>query len=126
MKKKFNVTGMTCSACQAHVERVVSKLPGVQCASVNLLQNTLMAEYDEERLSTQDIVAAVRAAGYDAFVPGEETGVLSPQRAVINGGDVFASGSGSSSKKSRYFCVDSVFAYLARFIHQSSIFYQRV
>ena len=82
MKKRFNVTGMTCSACQAHVERAVAQLPGVRYASVNLLQNTLTAEYDEERLHTQDIIAAVRAAGYDAFAPGEETGFLSPQRAA--------------------------------------------
>ena len=82
MKKKFNVTGMTCSACQAHVERAVTKLPGMRYASVNLLQNTLTAEYDEERLTAQDIIAAVRGAGYDAFAPGEETGFLSPQRAA--------------------------------------------
>ena len=82
MKKKFNVTGMTCSACQAHIEKAVAKLPGVRCAAVNLLQNTLIAEYDEDRLDPQDIVAAVRAAGYDAFAPGEETGFLSPQRAA--------------------------------------------
>ena len=82
MKKKFNVTGMTCSACQAHVERAVARLPGMRSAAVNLLQNTLTADYDEERLSTQDIIAAVRGAGYDAFAPGEETGFLSPQRAA--------------------------------------------
>ena len=73
---------MTCSACQTHVERAVAKLPGVRYASVNLLQNTLLTEYDEERLSSQDIIAAVRGAGYDAFCPGEETGFLSPQRAA--------------------------------------------
>ena len=82
MKKKFNVTGMTCSACQAHVEKAVAQLPGVRCAAVNLLQNTLTAEYDEERLDARDIIAAVRAAGYDAFAPGEEAGLLSPQRAA--------------------------------------------
>lgn len=82
MKKKFNVTGMTCSACQAHVERAVAKLPGVRSATVNLLQNTLITEYDEDRLNAQDIISAVRAAGYDAFAPGEEMGVISPQRAA--------------------------------------------
>ena len=82
MKKKFNVTGMTCSACQTHVERAVAKLPGMRYAAVNLLQNTLIAEYDEDRLSTQDIIAAVRGAGYDAFAPGEQAVLLSPQRAA--------------------------------------------
>lgn len=82
MKKKFNVTGMTCSACQAHVERAVAKLPGVHRAAVNLLQNTLTAEYDEDRLGAQDIVAAVRGAGYDASAPGEDAPAASPQRAA--------------------------------------------
>lgn len=82
MKKKFNVTGMTCSACQAHVERAVAKLPGVRYASANLLQNTLTAEYDEDRLNAQDIIAAVRGAGYDAFAPGEQSVLFSPQRAA--------------------------------------------
>ena len=41
MKKKFHITGMTCSSCQAHVERAVGQLPGVHGAAVNLLQNTL-------------------------------------------------------------------------------------
>ena len=39
-KKKFNVTGMTCSACSAHVEKAVSKVPGVQSVAVSLLTNT--------------------------------------------------------------------------------------
>lgn len=82
MKKKFNITGMTCSACQAHVERAVAKLPGVHSAAVNLLQNTLTAEYDEDRLGVQDIVAAVRGAGYDASAPGEDAPAASPQRAA--------------------------------------------
>lgn len=82
MKKKFNITGMTCSACQAHVERAVAKLPGVHSAAVNLLQNTLTAEYDEDRLGVQDIVAAVRGAGYDASAPGEDAPAASLQRAA--------------------------------------------
>ena len=83
MKKKFHITGMTCSSCQAHVERAVGQLPGVHGAAVNLLQNTLTAEYDEDRLNAQDIIAAVRAAGYEAYAPGEASAVfLSPQRAA--------------------------------------------
>lgn len=70
MKQKFDVTGMTCSACQAHVEKAVSHLPGVRLASVNLLQNSLLAEYDEGLVSVQDIISAVRRAGYDARVQG--------------------------------------------------------
>ena len=44
MKQKFDVTGMTCSACSAHVEKSVRKLPGVSSVAVNLLQNTMLVE----------------------------------------------------------------------------------
>ena len=46
-RKKFNVTGMTCSACSAHVEKAVSKVPGVQSVAVSLLTNTMQVQYDE-------------------------------------------------------------------------------
>ena len=70
MQRKFLVSGMTCSACQAHVEKAVSCIPGVHSAVVNLLQNTLYVEYDEDKLVPADIVSAVRRAGYD--VPSEK------------------------------------------------------
>ena len=47
MKQKFNITGMTCSACSARVEKVSNALPGMKSAAVNLLSNSMMAEYDE-------------------------------------------------------------------------------
>ena len=47
MKQKFDVTGMTCSACSAHVEKAVSKLEGIQTVNVNLLQNSMVVEYDD-------------------------------------------------------------------------------
>ena len=62
MKSKFPVSGMTCSACQAHVEKAVARVPGVRSAEVNLLQNTLYVDYDERRLTPADIVSAVRQA----------------------------------------------------------------
>ena len=47
MKKvKFNIQGMTCSSCSAHVENAVKKLDGIQKASVNLLSNNMELEYD--------------------------------------------------------------------------------
>nr|QGT50825.1 heavy metal translocating P-type ATPase [uncultured Elusimicrobia bacterium] len=82
MKQKFDVTGMTCSACQAHVEKAVSHLPGVKRAAVNLLQNSLSAEYDEALLSVQDIISAVRRAGYDARVQGVSAPLESVQSAA--------------------------------------------
>ena len=67
MKKTFLVSGMTCSACQAHVEKAVSRVPGVHSAVVNLLQNTLYVDYDENKLGPAEIVSAVRQAGYDVL-----------------------------------------------------------
>ena len=71
MKQKFDVTGMTCSACSAHVEKSVSKLEGVQCVNVNLLQNSMVVEYDDNTLGTTDIIHAVESGGYGASVQGE-------------------------------------------------------
>ncbi|MBQ3242093.1 MAG: heavy-metal-associated domain-containing protein, partial [Oscillospiraceae bacterium] len=47
MKQKFNVTGMTCSACSAHVEKSVAKLSGVSSVEVSLLTNSMQVTYDE-------------------------------------------------------------------------------
>lgn len=71
MKQKFDVTGMTCSACSAHVEKSVSKLEGVQCVNVNLLRNSMVVEYDDNALGTTDIIHAVESGGYGASVQGE-------------------------------------------------------
>lgn len=66
MKERFDVTGMTCSACSAHVENAVKKLPNVSSVSVNLLTNSMQVEYDAESISANDIVNAVVDAGYGA------------------------------------------------------------
>jgi len=71
MKQLFNITGMTCSACSAHVEKAVNKLPGIRSAAVNLLAGRMAVEYDESVLSADDIINAVTAAGYGASLPGE-------------------------------------------------------
>ena len=68
-KQKFNITGMTCSACSAHVEKAVNKLEGVKTASVSLMTNSMTAEYDEAVLSNQDIINAVIQSGYGASLP---------------------------------------------------------
>ena len=59
MKQKFDVTGMTCSACSAHVEKAVSKLEGIQTVNVNLLQNSMVVEYDDTALSADDTLACL-------------------------------------------------------------------
>lgn len=63
---KFDVGGMTCAACQAHVDRAVSKLDGVQSVAVNLLAGSMMVEYDPAQVSPDDICTAVDRAGYSA------------------------------------------------------------
>ncbi|MEE3332678.1 MAG: heavy metal translocating P-type ATPase [Ruminococcus sp.] len=64
--QKFSITGMTCSACQAHVEKAVNKLNGVDSVCVNLLSNSMEASFDEKKLSNKDIINAVKSAGYGA------------------------------------------------------------
>ncbi len=68
MKQKFDVTGMTCSACSAHVDKSVRKLDGVAEVNVNLLQNTMTVEYDESEVNDDQIIRAVIGGGYGAFV----------------------------------------------------------
>lgn len=65
-KEKYTVTGMTCAACSAAVERAVGQLPGVNSVNVNLLANNMVVEYDEGVLGPASIMAAVSHAGYAA------------------------------------------------------------
>ena len=65
--KQFIVTGMTCAACQARVEKAVSKVPGVETCSVSLLTNSMGVEGSA---SDSDIIRAVKDAGYGASVKG--------------------------------------------------------
>ena len=66
MKEKYNVTGMTCSACSSRVDKCVRKLEGVKEVNVNLLTNSMNVIYDETRLQSSAIISAVVAAGYGA------------------------------------------------------------
>ena len=69
--EKFQVTGMTCAACSAHVEKAVAGVTGVHQVNVNLLMNSMVVEYGEPA-SSQSICAAVEAAGYGASPAGTE------------------------------------------------------
>ena len=71
---KFDVGGMTCAACQAHVDRAVSKLDGVQSVAVNLLAGSMMVDYDPAQVSPDDICTAVDRAGYSASPVSTGTG----------------------------------------------------
>ena len=66
MKQKFLVTGMTCSACSAHIEKSLSKAEGIRSVNVNLLANNMMVDYDESTLKPSDISRLVEEAGYGA------------------------------------------------------------
>ncbi len=66
MNQKFSVTGMSCSACSAAVERSVGKLEGIQSVNVNLLSNSMSVDFDEAVLHKDKIIEAVIAAGYGA------------------------------------------------------------
>ena len=63
---KFDVGGMTCAACQAHVDRAVNKLDGVQSVAVNLLAGSMLVDYDPAQVTPDDICTAVDRAGYSA------------------------------------------------------------
>lgn len=69
--KRFDVTGMNCSACVAHVERSVKKLDGIQSVEVSLLTNSMKVEYDENLLNDKTIEDAVENAGYSASAQQE-------------------------------------------------------
>ncbi len=90
-KETFNVTGMTCSACSARVERTVKKMEGTADVSVNLLTNTMTLAYDAAVTSPAAIIAAVEDAGYGASVkgaagasaaPAEATGMDAAEKAI--------------------------------------------
>ena len=82
MKENFTVTGMTCAACSAHVEKSVRALAGVDNVAVNLLQNSMVVEY-RENVSPLQIVSAVQSAGYGASVKSNCNGKTTPINPLI-------------------------------------------
>lgn len=66
-KERYSVTGMTCSACSAHVQKAVAAVNGVQSVQVNLLQNNMTVEFDETAVTPEVIFSAVKKAGYGAM-----------------------------------------------------------
>ena len=66
--QKFKITGMMCSACQAHVEKTVKGIDGIKKVNVNLLSGTMDVSYDEKLLSGKDIISAVKKEGYGAEI----------------------------------------------------------
>ena len=68
------VTGMTCAACQVHVERALREIPGVRDAQVNLMSHRARVTYDSAIAHPEQLISAVREAGYDAAMPTEGAG----------------------------------------------------
>jgi len=66
--EKFDVVGMSCAACAAHIEKEVGKLEGVKKVNVNLLTNSMVVDFEESNVDTDKIEEAVVEAGYEAHV----------------------------------------------------------
>lgn len=81
MKQKFTVTGMTCAACSARVEKVTGALAGVRAAQVNLLAGSMVVDFDPEQCTNEKIIAAVTGAGYGASLPDSDA---APQKTDPN------------------------------------------
>jgi len=98
MKERYNVTGMSCAACSARVEKAVSKLDGAEDVSVNLLTGTMQVTYDESKLNEDKIITAVEKAGYGASCsqPGAGTSGTGSEETLSSG----AGGQASSSSVS--------------------------
>lgn len=71
MKEKFNIEGMTCAACQAHVDKAVRKVEGVKDVSVNLLTNSMVVDFDDN-LDVNKINEAVDKAGYKSYLANKQ------------------------------------------------------
>lgn len=70
MKQKFAIKGMTCAACQAHVDKAVNNLDGISSCNVNLLSNNMEVDFDESKCDVNKIINAVKRAGYKAIPEG--------------------------------------------------------
>ncbi|WP_028043450.1 heavy metal translocating P-type ATPase [Candidatus Stoquefichus massiliensis] len=66
MKQKYDIVGMSCSACSAHIDKAVRHLDGVDSVNVNLLSNSMVVEYNEEKVNDALIMKTVEEAGYKA------------------------------------------------------------
>ena len=86
MKRTFDVTGMTCAACSSRVEKATAGVAGVDGVAVNLLKNSMEVEYDGSDAVAAAISAAVKKAGYGAFLRPEpgQTGAAAPAARPVN------------------------------------------
>lgn len=78
---RIPVTGMTCAACQARVQKSLAKQPGVNDASVNLMMATATVTYDPTTVTPEALVAAIEGAGYGAELPHDDRSAFEEQEA---------------------------------------------
>lgn len=88
-KKKFSVTGMSCAACSAAVEKAVGRLDGVESAQVNLLAKSMVCVYDESKTGADAVIAAVEKAGFGAAELAERDRAAAPKKEKATAGDGF-------------------------------------
>ena len=98
-KEKFAVTGMTCSACSSRVEKAVNTCSGIEEVSVNLLKNSMVVSFDEQKTNIDEIVKSVVDAGYGAIPEKKaETAGHNAQESSRSRRSVNASGESAGSK----------------------------
>ncbi|MBR5537221.1 MAG: heavy metal translocating P-type ATPase [Clostridia bacterium] len=90
MTQKYNVTGMSCAACSARIEKVVGKLEGVRSVTVNLLMNNMTVDFDENLLSHNEIIQSVIDAGYGASLPEAEIAAQPAEKTASPGDEELA------------------------------------
>ena len=96
--ERFDVGGMTCAACQAHVDKAVCKLDGVQEVAVNLLSGSMTVDFDPNRVSAEEICAAVDRAGYTASLAGGPAGAPGTGGAAGAAGGARLTGAAGASR----------------------------
>ena len=96
--ERFDVGGMTCAACQAHVDKAVCKLDGVQEVAVNLLSGSMTVDFDPDRVSAEEICSAVDRAGYTASLAGGSTGAPGTDGAAGAAGGARLTGAAGASR----------------------------
>ena len=83
-KEQYDITGMTCAACSARIEKSVGKLSGMNEVAVNLLKNSMTVTYDDSVLSTRTIIDTVVKAGYGASLKNEAKGKSAAKKETVN------------------------------------------
>lgn len=115
MKQKFDVTGMSCAACSVRVDKCVSALEGVDSVSVNLLKNSMVVDFDKEKVNAGDIIKAVEKGGYGAAVHSGRTN----EKAYVGPGKTEDA---EQKKTLRQLIVSAVFSLISSYIAMGHMF----